>query len=248
MECTQARNVLHGYLDGELDQETARACELHVASCPDCALERDRQLALQRTLRQVIPRQAPPALRQRIVAELDAVVTSSAKRVAWPQLGLWVSLAAVLLVTWFAARLWYAPSASAALEQEVVAAHVRSLLPGHLTDVASSDHHTVKPWFTGRIEFAPWVEDLAAQGFPLIGGRLEVMSGTRVAALVYQRRQHTINLFERPAGSEAPAMKTTSREGYHILAWSQDGRYFVAISDIAMAELVELQGAVRQAQ
>jgi anti-sigma factor (TIGR02949 family) len=248
MDCAQTRTALHPYLDAELDDARAHEFERHLEGCPACTALLDQQRALSRALRQVIPRPAPPALRARILSGLAVPGKPRGWQVAMRPLYRTGAIAATILITWFIARAWYAPASEERMVREVVALHVRSLLPGHLTDVVSSDHHTVKPWFTGRLEFAPWVQDLSAQGYPLVGGRLEVMSGSRVAALVYQRRQHDINLLVRPStASDALGLKVTSSEGYHIMSWSQDGRYFVAISDVAMADLEGFSDAVRQA-
>jgi anti-sigma factor RsiW len=248
MDCELARTVLHPYIDAELDDARVREFERHVGTCPACTGLLDQQKALSRALSQIIPRQAPPALRARSLGARAAGGEPRDRRAAMRPLHRIGAIAATILITWFIARAWYAPAAEDMMVREVVAMHVRSLLPGHLTDVASSDHHTVKPWFTGRVEFAPWVQDLGAQGYPLVGGRLEVVAGSRVAALVYQRRQHYINLLVRPkAAADAIGLKLTSSEGYHIMSWIQDGRYFVAISDVAMADLEGFSDAVRQA-
>jgi anti-sigma factor (TIGR02949 family) len=248
MDCAQARTALHPYLDGELDGAQVEAFQRHLATCPECTRQLDSQRALSRALRQLVPRPAPAALRSRILEELHPPAAPRRKIQFLGPLRWAGSLAATILITWFVARIWYGSSSADLVVREVVAAHERSLLPGHLTDVESSDHHTVKPWFTGRVEFAPWVQDLAVQGYPLVGGRLEVVAGSRVAALVYKRHQHLINLFERPsAGSDAIGLKLTSSEGYHLLSWSQDGRYFVAISDVAMLDLEGFAEAARQA-
>jgi anti-sigma factor RsiW len=125
------------------------------------------------------------------------------------------------------------------LSQELVAAHVRSLLVNHLTDVASSDQHTVKPWFLGKLDFAPPVASLEQKGFPLIGGRLDYASGRVVPALVYKRQGHAINLFVWPAGKPGPA--TENLDGYHIVSWTQGGFTYAAVSDLNLEELRAFQ-------
>src|SRR5262249_46458652 len=141
-----------------------------------------------------------------------------------------------------------AHSADAFLTQELVANHVRSqMLPTHRFDVASSDPHTVKPWFAGKLDFSPPVKDLVDQGFPLVGGRLEYLHDRPVAALVYQRRQHSINLFIWPSTSvpETP-MKVVSRQGYHLLHWTQSGMTHWAVSDLNAHELQEFAHLIEQ--
>ena len=245
--------LLHALVDGELDAANALRCEAHVARCPACAAELDELRALRAVLaRDGIARRAPEHLRARILASLAAeqagrapAMPASASR-AWTArllaaargraaLPYGLALAASLALAVVASR----PDRGPDLSRQLVAGHVRSLLATHLTDVPSSDQHTVKPWFAGKIDFAPPVIDLGDRGFPLVGGRLDYIDGRVVAALIYSRHKHVINLFLWPKGGHAP--RSAALEGYNILGWQQAGLTFWAVSDLNAVELKEFQ-------
>jgi len=158
----------------------------------------------------------------------------------WSWLALAASLALVAVLIWTFVRTSSVYPKDDLLAQEVIASHVRSLMANHLTDIPSSDRHTVKPWFNGKLDFSPEVQDLNAQGFPLIGGRLDYLDNRPVAALVYQRRQHFINLFIWPSTHDADrTRKPLMRQGYHLCYWTEGGMTYWAISDLNNAELQE---------
>jgi anti-sigma factor RsiW len=238
--CADRTTMLNALLDGELDAANAAATEAHLQTCPACAAEFDRLGALHARLASASLRHAAPAgLANRIEATLPAPRPASRwpARLGWAGSGAALATAASLALTLAIPR----PIAPG-LESQLVASHVRSLLANHLTDVATSDQHQVKPWFNGRIDFAPAVPELAAQGFPLAGGRLDYVGGHVAAAIVYRRRLHSINLFVLPADSaQGPA--EAEQDGYHLRHWRQDGLDYWAVSDVSAADLAAFETA-----
>ncbi|BDI34386.1 membrane protein [Capsulimonas corticalis] len=239
------QTLLHPYLDGELDLMTSLQVEEHLRTCASCELAYQNFQVLREGLRDSALYFQPPA-------NLEARVLSPMRRAEAPRrpsfrLGSWRrwSTAAVLLVavglSW---RLAHAPAPlpdDRALEQEIVSSHVRSLMGSHLADIASSSHHTVKPWFSGKLDYSPPVDDLGAQGFPLIGGRLDYLNGRPVAALIYRRQKHLINLFVWPAkagdSNGAGETKAMESQGYHLIHWNAAGMTYWSISDLNPSEL-----------
>ncbi|PYO81838.1 MAG: anti-sigma factor [Gemmatimonadetes bacterium] len=237
---------LDAYLDGELAAVDARELEAHLAQCADCARFRDGRVALRAAIETRVPAlRAPGALRDRVRAALRATAEPRASRPTWRALALAASLAAVALGSWRLA-LWRA--AGDTLTDEVLTSHVRSLMPGHLTDVLSSDQHTVKPWFNGRLDFSPPVYDFAGRGYPLLGGRLDYLNGRTVAVLVYGRRQHVINVFLWPAARGATAgPAAATRQGYHLRHWTATGYAYWVVSDLGVPELTDFTGLLARA-
>ena len=238
MECRQVLDRLSPFLDDELDPVTSREIADHVAHCEPCAAELARLRILREALRSGLAyHRAPAPLRERVRRDARRAVRV-APRTPRPALERWLALAASVLVVAGVAWLAVLPSAARrdATTREAIADHVRSLMASHLTDVASTDRHTVKPWFAGRLDYSPPVADFAAEGFPLIGGRLDVLGGRPVAALVYRRRQHVINAFVWPE-SHATALRATEERGWHVVSLARDGMAWRLVSDLNGDEL-----------
>ncbi|SDS30426.1 zf-HC2 domain-containing protein [Opitutus sp. GAS368] len=253
MDCNQARPLIDADTDGELDLVRHLELAAHLRTCAECTRHAETARARRAALRESLPRfTAPPQLAGKIRAALQAggmpaSAGAPARRPSlfwpvWNVAGLAASLAFAVLVgfAWGHAR-----ARANLLVDEAVADHVRSLQAGHLMDVASTDQHTVKPWFAGKLDFAPPVTDLAAAGFPLTGGRLEHLDGRPAAALVFHRRQHAINLFIWPA--DPIAARRSGASGYNTESWSQGGLNFLAVSEMPAAELAQFVAAFRAA-
>jgi anti-sigma factor RsiW len=240
--CPDKGHLIHAFLDGELDAANSEAFEAHLKTCAGCAAELAELQGLRgRLAAPGVAHAAPEGLHRCLEALLDAEAAPVRSRVPtavpWGLSGVFAALAASLAVM-------IALPATGGLEAQLVADHVRSTLALHLVDVATSDRHTVKPWFAGKLDFAPPVADLAAQGFPLVGGRLDVLDGRVVAALVYRRDKHLINVFVRPAsGGLRWPVTATSHEGYALRRWTEGGLEFWAVTDAEPATLAALQTA-----
>jgi anti-sigma factor RsiW len=238
MTCDEAEILLHALIDGELDAGHARDVEEHIAGCPRCAA----QLAAYRAMGKAVARAdlgytAPPALRRRIEAALPRAQAPSRRAVLK---GFAMGSAASAIAATGLVAIVLRGDDEARVQSEVVSAHLRSLQAGHLTDVLSTDQHTVKPWFNGKLDVAPPVVDLTAQGFTLIGGRLDYVDTRPIGAIVYRRRQHVINLFvAQTASTERQGAKIETIQGFNIRRWSERGLNYWAVSDLAKDELAD---------
>jgi anti-sigma factor RsiW len=242
MDCATAESLVDAYLDGELPAAEAQAFERALQSCPPAR----RRLADARALRagfQALAYHRAPAS---LVASVEKLLPPPARRTAPRFDRSWMRMAATILVAvgagWLGGR--YLPLSPGGDETgEVVAGYLRSTMAERPVEVASSDHHTVKPWFSGKIDYSPPVYDLTTDGFPLLGGRIDLIDGRKVAVLVYRRNRHTLALFTWPdATRSAPTMD--HRDGFAIVHWAQDGFAFRAVSDLAPDELKQFATAL----
>lgn len=246
--------LVQAELDGELDAAQAAMLETHRAGCAICQAAQAELLRTRTLLRTEPYETTPDDVRARVMARLrhaeptPAVARRGKWRWSWAWLrgpglgfGLGAACAAALALLVVLPR-------GIDLTDAVVASHIRALQPGHLEDVASTDQHTVKPWFDGRLDFAPPVRDFAAQGFPLRGGRLDYLGGRPVAALVYQRDKHVINLFVWPASGAGPHLADDrTAQGYNIAHWTAGGMDFWAVSDVERSQLDDFAALWKQA-
>jgi anti-sigma factor RsiW len=243
MNCQQAKPLLDSYADGELEAAAILELEQHLRSCSSCAPAWRNLLSLKKALKQdSLYFAAPEELRQRIKSALPSSAKASLPRQAWNWNWLTTvmsGMAAACLALLLTVTL-NRPSPEQPLAQEIVSSHIRSLMASHVMDVVSTDQHTVKPWFNGKLDFSPPVKNLAAQEFPLIGGRLDYIGGRSVAALVFQRHKHIINLFIWPGKEkDSRPVAITPGHGYNLIHWSDGEMSFWAVSDLNEKELME---------
>jgi anti-sigma factor RsiW len=241
MNCAESRLLLHAHADGELDIVKGLELDRHLKTCPTCAGQKQSLHSLKAALRQSPLRYDAPASLRKEVLRMGRGRSGETQSRFTPLL-LWKSLA--FGATAFAIlAILHRPGIPArdTVADEAVASHVRSLMVEHLTDVASGDQHTVKPWFNGKLDFAPEVKDFVSQGFPLVGGRLDYLNGRAVAALVYQRSKHLINVFVWPSASTGDGkLKMEKLRGYSIISHEVTGLRYCIVSDLNDKELVEL--------
>ena len=252
--------LIHGLVDGELDAANTIAIEAHLKTCADCRAELEQIQAVRDLIAAAPLREhAPESLHKRIALMIDADAGAAPRthaasrpapmpgRLAWAGGGVaahvlsgrWLSGAATGLIAASLALAVVVPQMTHTdMEDQLVQSHVRSLLVGHLVDIPTSNRHVVKPWFNGKVDFAPPVPELADQGFPLVGGRLDYIDDHEVAAIVYRRHLHVINLFVRPAHTlSLPGEVATRHEGYGLVRWTAGGLEYWAVSDVEMGDL-----------
>lgn len=255
--CDQWGPVLHAFIDGELDLVRAAELEAHLAGCPDCRAEMERVRGVrQRIGRDGVRFKMPEEVRAQVLTALSreqAAGIPAQRRVEtaspWSRFFRFVrdwSFVPSLAALAASAMLFVnAPAPELGIQDQLLASHVQSMLADHLVDVQTSNQHTVKPWFNGRIDFSPPVNDLAKDGFPLVGGRVDYIGGRVVAALVYRRNGHVINLFVWP---QASGRQTDSEhDGYNMAEWSADGLVFWAVSDVSAGDLATFRASFMRA-
>lgn len=245
MDHKKILELLPAYMDQELDISDMLAVERHLESCPDCQREYLEQRGVNARMRDALAYfDAPVHLAKRINAALAGDRMHYKDWIA-SRFNAGAAMAVLLAAAWSIGLYLSLPSAQDRLIDEVIASHVRSLQVDHLSDVASSDLHTVKPWFNGKLNFSPPVVDLTPQGFPLVGGRLDYLAGRPVAALIYRHNQHPINLYIWPTDNKDTALQVQTRQGYHLVRWTTDGMNYWMVSDLAITDLEKFARIVR---
>ena len=246
MTCKECLDSLNAFVDGELAADEAAAVRDHLATCDDCAAQHTRLVEGTMRLKGALMRyEAPDVLKARLRASLsktDPEVVEPARLTQRPRFVRWsnaVAAAAIVAVLSSVATLSFAnrQSDADAIQSELLASHIRSLMPGHLTDVASNDQHNVKPWFNGRVDISPNVPRLDSLGFPLVGGRIDYINGRSVPVIVYTRRQHVINVFAWPSNTVGDKTVTSSSHGYNLIRVPVNGEEMWIVSDLNRNEL-----------
>ena len=242
--------LLQAELDGELDAAAVAALAEHRAGCPVCKRNESAIMAARQALQRATYHRAHPeflrSLADRIgAARIGALRPSPRRRVSLPWRGLatfgaGAALAAAIVLT-------VLPLGRQDMVTALVDDHVRALQPGHLLDIVSTNQHNVKPWFDGKLDFAPPVRNLAAEGFPLLGGRLDYLHGRSVAVVVYSRGKHLVELFVWPASGGMGMPASAAHSGYNVIQWTENGMSFSAVSDLDAAGLREFVGDWRRA-
>jgi len=252
MDCKKAKILIDAYIDNELDIANSLEVEQHIRACKGCSTVYHNYLIIQSTLRDEYTYFSPPP-------ELKKKITASIRNSEKKQLSLktslfgWHGAAAVFALTaiFLLIVILFRPSPSQEeqVTEQIVDNHMRSLMPNHLTDVQNSDQHTVKPWFNGKLDFSPPVADLSSLGFTLVGGRLDYINGQPVAAIVYQRKSHYINLFFWFSDNKDDVTKKASvTRGYNLIHWTNGNRNYWAVSDINLTELDEFISKIQETQ
>jgi anti-sigma factor RsiW len=245
MNCS--RNLIEAYLDEELDPGLRGTVEEHLSNCRLCSEAHSRFREQQSSIRSSAPYYTAPAqLQQSVHKALQRAAANetaaTVRSAPWRWLAIAASVLLAISVSWNLRQPKFRTAENELVAQNVLSDHIRSLIGTHLLDVPSSDQHTVKPWFNGKLDFSPDVKDFASQGFPLIGGRLDYLTDRTVVALVYRRRQHVINLFTWPSDASPVTESHFSRNGYNVVHWTYGAMTCWAVSDITITELDQFQG------
>ncbi len=237
MICKETETFMDGYVDGELDLVRSIELERHLRDCPACAkMHQDRQAVRTAMRTDSLRYRAPEALRKKVHAALveqDRAERKPERR--WFPIQ-WQALAATAAALALVAIWWIRPM-DRPLQREAVANHIRSMMANHLMDVPSTDQHTVKPWFAGKLDFSPVVKDLSGDGIELVGGRLDYLENRPVAAIVYRKRQHVINVFVWPVAEGDRGARSSVRQGYNVVELVRSGMTYVVVSDLNRSEL-----------
>lgn len=247
MNCTEARSRIAAYVDDELDALECTRLDAHVSGCRACQHERTQQVFMSQEVRRELTRfRAPAGLHRRVRESLHSSEARRTEtwwqRLRWPALVPVAGVALATLATVNVAFLASLPSEEDRVAANVLDSHLRALISSRAIDVVSSDQHTVKPWYAGKLDFSPPVTDYGAQGFALVGGRIDYVEGRSVAALVYQHRKHFVDAFIWPAaGSSSKVPASLERRGYNLVHWTRDGMTYWLASDLETAELMRLE-------
>ncbi len=244
MSCQEAHGLFDAYVDRELDVISTLQFERHLTECVTCRATYEKYRELHDSVQTRIPYfAAPEGLEEKIRSRLrlgEGDLNRDLRRREFPGWRVWGLAASLVFLFLFSAVVFETmrrPPASELLAEEVVSSHIRSLMANHLSDVISTDQHTVKPWFSGKLDFAPVVKDLSAEGFPLAGGRLDYLDNRPVAALLYKRGRHTINLFLWPSPVSDSGPRTLTLRGYNIVHWTRSHMTYWAVSDVNAGDL-----------
>jgi len=241
MSCRETKDLLNAYVDGELDSAGSLGVENHIKGCASCLADVENLHALASAIHNGALRFNAPKTLKRNVETAIRKANPEAKPAYfnWRWATAFASIVLIVAATWTITTQRAASSQQTQFVNEIISSHVRSLMANHITDVASSDSHTVKPWFSGKLDYSPPATDLTDRGFRLVGGRLDYIGGRSVAAVVYQRSQHFINLFVWPSstGPAADGEGEMTRQGYNLIHWSKSGMNYWLVSELNLAEL-----------
>ena len=249
MSCSDTKTLLNAYVDGELDSAGSLSVESHVQRCASCLADVDRLRALSSAIQGGGLRfKAPQHLKRNVKAAIRAANPDTKRSFFnWRWAGALASVVLAVIIGWAVTTQWTKSSEETLLVNDIVSSHVRSMMANHITDVSSSDSHTVKPWFGGKLDYSPPAKDLTEQGFRLVGGRLDYIDNRPVAALVYQRSQHLINLFVWPStNSGIKAEDELTRQGYNLIHWTKSGMTYWLVSELNLTELRDCARLLRE--